>query len=50
MGNVTFRDHRIDVEGAMLDSIVRALEETSGEIESQVKRNTRVDTGQTKNS
>ncbi len=28
----------------------RALEESAGELESQVKRNTRVDTGQTKNS
>lgn len=48
--NITFEDNSIKVKQTMNDLINAALEECAGELESQVKRNTRVDTGQTKNS
>lgn len=47
---VEFHDYTIEVKQAMDDKINAVLEECAGEIESQVKRNTRVDTGKTKNS
>ncbi len=47
---VEFHDYSIEVKNAMNDKIVAALEECAGELESQVKRNSRVDTGKTKNS
>lgn len=47
---VEFHDFSIKVKAAMDDKLVAALEECAGEIESQTKRNSRVDTGQTKNS
>ena len=47
---VEFKDFRIEVKAAMDDKINAVLEECAGELESQVKRNTRVDTGKTKNS
>lgn len=47
---VKFEDFSIEVKTAMSDLAYRALEEAAGELESQVKRNTAVDTGQTKNS
>ena len=50
MANVIFEDFTIEVQGAIDDRINAALEECAGELESQVKRNTRVDTGKTKNS
>lgn len=50
MGNVSFEDYTINVKAAMDEKINGVLEECAGEIESQVKRNTRVDTGKTKNS
>ena len=50
MGNVVFEDYTIKVQNAMDDKINAVLEECAGEIESQVKRNSRVDTSQTKNS
>ena len=50
MANVEFRDFTIQVQGAIDDRINAVLEECAGELESQVKRNTRVDTGKTKNS
>ncbi len=50
MGNVIFEDYSFKVESAIDDKINAVLEECAGEIESQVKRNTRVDTGKTKNS
>ena len=50
MANVIFEDYTIKVQQAMGDKIEIALEEAAGELESQVKRNTRVDTGKTKNS
>lgn len=48
--NVEFHDYTVQVKGAIDDRINIALEECAGELESQVKRNTRVDTGKTKNS
>ena len=47
---VKFEDNRIQVKNAMHNKMLAVLEECAGELESQVKRNTRVDTGQTKNS
>lgn len=48
--DVTFIDNTIRVQTDLADLAYRALEETSGELEVQVRRNTRVDTGQLKNS
>lgn len=50
MGQVKFIDHTEEVQGIIAELAYRVLEEVSGELESQVKRNTAVDTGQTKNS
>lgn len=50
MANVKFIDHTIEVKQAIASLAAAALEEAAGELESQVKRNTAVDTGQTKNS
>lgn len=50
MSKIVFQDFSVQVKGAMDDSINAVLEECAGEIESQTKRNSRVDTGQTKNS
>lgn len=50
MAKVEFRDHSIEVKNAMSSCVMKALEETSGELESQVVRNTAVDTGQLKGS
>ena len=47
---VKFVDNRIQVKKAIQSKALAVLEECTGELESQVKRNTRVDTGQTKNS
>lgn len=47
---VEFHDYTINVKGAIDDRINIALEECAGELESKVKRNSRVDTGKTKNS
>lgn len=47
---VTFEDYRIQVKAAINSKIAAALHEAAGEMVSQTKRNTRVDTGQTKNS
>lgn len=47
---VEFHDYTINVKGVMDDRINAVLEECAGELESQVKRNSRVDTGKTKNS
>ena len=48
--DIKYNDHTIEVQNAMSACIMRALEETAGELESQVKRNTAVDTGQLKGS
>ena len=50
MANVIFEDFTIDVQNAIDGKINAVLEECAGELESQVKRNTRVDTGKTKSS
>ena len=47
---VEFKDNTIKVMDAMGDRINAVLEECAGELESQAKRNSRVDTGKTKNS
>lgn len=47
---VKFYDYKEDVKSAMASSIMPVLEECCGELESAVKRNTVVKTGQTKNS
>lgn len=53
MAEVEFTDNRIKVKNAIEDVAVAALEEAAGEMESQVKRKTRVaasNGGKTKNS
>ena len=47
---VKFHDYTVKVIDAMDDKINAVLEECAGEMESAVKRNTRVATGKTKNS
>ena len=48
--NVVFEDFTIQVKEAIDNNINIVLEECAGELESQVKRNSRVKTGKTKNS
>lgn len=50
MAKVIFEDYTIKVQEAINGKVDAALEECAGELESQTKRNTRVDTGKTKNS
>ena len=50
VGDVIFEDYSVKVKGAIDDKIDAVLEECAGEIIAQTKRNTRVDTGKTKNS
>ena len=50
MADVKFEDYRIEVKEAFGVNTEAALEEAAGEIVSQTKRNSRVKTGQTKNS
>lgn len=50
MADVVFEDYTIKVKGELDDRIFAVLEECAGELESQTKRNSRVDTGKTKNS
>lgn len=45
-----FNDYRIEVMNAIENKINNVLEECAGELESQVKRNSRVKTSKTKNS
>lgn len=47
---VEFHDFSIEVIGAIDDAVVAYLHEAAGEVEAQVKRNSRVGTGQLKNS
>jgi hypothetical protein len=47
---VEFHDYSVEVKGTMDDSVNAVLAECAGEIISQTKRNSRVDTGKTKNS
>ena len=50
MADVIFEDFTLKVQGVIDDKINALLEESAGEIESAAKRNSRVATGQTKNS
>ena len=50
MADVEFRDFTAEVQKTMTSKIQSALEEVSGELVAQTKRNSRVDTGKTKNS
>lgn len=50
MAEIHFFDYSTEVKGAIDEIVYQALEEAAGELESQVKRNTAVDTGQLKNS
>jgi hypothetical protein len=45
-----FTDNSAAVKGALNDAVIAYLHEASGELEAQVKRNTKVGTGQLKNS
>ena len=47
---VEFHDFSFKVKGAIDDRINAVIEECAGELESQTKRNSRVDTSETKNS
>lgn len=49
MAEVKFVDHTEEVTASLLNIAEIAVEECCGELESQVKQNTAVDTGQTKN-
>lgn len=48
MADVTFVDNSIKVTNAIKNAAIEFLEEAAAELESQTKRNTRVDTGQLK--
>lgn len=50
MANIKFIDHTEEVKGLIADLAYAGLEEVAGELEARVKRNTKVKTGQTKNS
>ena len=48
--SVKFTDNSIKVIDSINREVLNALEEASGELEAQVKKNTKVKTGKTKNS
>lgn len=48
--SVEFKDNSLKVKAALNEKTIAWLHEAAGEIESQTKRNTRVDTAQLKNS
>ena len=50
MSQIKFIDHTEEIKALIADLAMGSLEEAAGELESAVKRNTVVDTGQTKNS
>ena len=50
MASIKFIDHSEEVKGVIEQLAMSSLEEAAGELESAVKRNTAVRTGQTKNS
>lgn len=50
MADIKFNDFSLEVIGAIEKLSMNCLEEVAGELESQIKRNTAVRTGQTKNS
>lgn len=47
---VKFTDNSAQVKGALNDAVIAYLHEAGGELEAQVKRNSRVGSGQLKNS
>lgn len=47
---VEFEDNRVEVIGILNEVAIKFLHEAAGEVQSMVKRNTAVDTGQLKNS
>ncbi len=47
---VKFTDRSAQVKGALNDAVIAYLHEAGGELEAQVKRNSRVGSGQLKNS
>lgn len=49
-GSVHFEDFSLQVEEALEEACISFLHEAAGELQSQVQRNTRVDTGQLKGS
>lgn len=50
MADIEFKDYSVEVKEAINEKLIAALYEAAGELESQVKRNTPVDTGQLKGS
>ncbi len=50
MADVEFQDFSVEVESAIDDAVIAFLEEAAAEIESQAKRNSRVDEGHLKGS
>lgn len=50
MAEIKFIDHTEEVQSLIADLAESSLEEACGELEAHVKRNTKVKTGQTKNS
>lgn len=50
MADVQFVDNSIKVTNALKNAAIKFLNEAAGELEAQAKRNTRVDTGQTKSA
>lgn len=50
MAEIKFIDHTEEIKSLIADLAFSGLEEAAGELETAVKRNTVVDTGQTKNS
>lgn len=50
MANIEFENNSVEVKEAINEAITAWLEEAGGELQSQVQRNTPVDTGQLKGS
>lgn len=50
MSDIKFNDYSVEIKSTLDTLSVQVLEEVAGALESQVKRNTAVDTGQTKGS
>jgi len=50
MAEIKFEDNSVQVKNAISSIAFKALEEVAGKLEAQTKRNSRVDTGHTKNS
>lgn len=50
MADIHFEDYSVEVKDAINDAVVQWLYEAAGEMQSQVQRNTPVDTGQLKGS